>query len=290
MESPEWRQLYVNAEHDGTVGVVTIGRESLNGAVIDELNRAFDWLKSEGVPRVILTGDFHLATQMVGADTAEFYPALGDATAGERLSLEWSRTARRLEEDFEVSVGFVNGKRCLGGMLELMVHCHYLVAVEDARLGFPEVTLPVIPGMEGCHWPFRKTTAEHWPRLLGMLLGGAPVKAKDASGWLVDFAGDLEASLVTAWKLASDRGRVSKRRAVDRGALTGVPRDVAGLPEAEPATAAARAAIMECVQRACGAPLADSLGIQAKMSGAFFTARECRAGRVGQEYSRTMEV
>ncbi|HSQ59599.1 MAG TPA: enoyl-CoA hydratase-related protein [Acidobacteriota bacterium] len=290
MQSPEWRQLYVNAEHDGTIGVVTIGRESLNGAVIEELNRAFDWLKSEGVSRLILTGDFHLATQMVGADTADFYPALSDAAAGERLSSEWSRAARRLEEDFAVSVGCVNGKRCLGGMLELMTHCHYLVAAEDARLGFPEVTLPVIPGMEGCHWPFRKAPREAWPKIAAMLLGGAPVKAKDGAGWLVDFAGSLEASLATAWGLATDGDRGFKRRAVEQGALTGVPREVAGLPEAEPAAAAARAAIMDCVQRACGASLADALGIQARHSGAFFTSKECRAGRVGQEHSRTMDV
>ena len=32
--------------------------------------------------KVILTGDFHLSTQMVGADTSEFYPALEDAEAG----------------------------------------------------------------------------------------------------------------------------------------------------------------------------------------------------------------
>ncbi|HEU4334483.1 MAG TPA: enoyl-CoA hydratase-related protein [Candidatus Eisenbacteria bacterium] len=290
MESPEWRQLYVNAEHDGTVGVVTINRESLNGAVIEELNRAFDWLTAEGVSRVILTGDFHLATQMVGADTAEFFPALSDAAAGERLSLEWSRTARRLEEDFEVSVGFVNGKRCLGGMLELMVHCHYLAAVEDARLGFPEVTLPVIPGMEGCHWPFRKAPREAWPKIAAMLLGGAPVKAKDAAGWLVDVTGTMEASLGTAWALASGGAHGIARRTVEPGALSGVPLEVAGLPDAEPATAAARAAIVECVRRACVAPLADALGIQAKVSGGFFTSKECRAGRVGQEYSRTMDV
>jgi enoyl-CoA hydratase/carnithine racemase len=255
-----------------------------------ELNRAFDWLKSEGVSRVILTGDFHLATQMVGADTAEFYPALSDAAAGERLSREWSRTARRLEEDFEVSVGFVNGKRCLGGMLELMVHCHYLVAVEDARLGFPEVTLPVIPGMEGCHWPFRKAPREAWPKIAAMLLGGAPVRAADSVGWLVDFAGTMEASLAKAWRMATEADRASKRRAVEQDPLTGVPHDVTSLPDAGTETAAARAAISECVRRACAARLADAMGIQSGVSGAFFTSRECRAGRVGQEYARTMEV
>ncbi|HEX5030023.1 MAG TPA: enoyl-CoA hydratase-related protein [Candidatus Eisenbacteria bacterium] len=289
MESPEWRQLYVNAEHDGTVGVVTMGRESLNADVIAELNRAFDWLKAGGVSRVILTGDFHLATQMVGADTAEFYPALSDPAAGARLSAEWSRTARRLEADFETSVGFVNGKRCLGGVLELMLHCHYLVAVEDASLGFPEVTLPVVPGMEGCHWPFRKAPRDSWPRIAALLLGGAPVKAKSAVGWLLDAAAPMESALATAWGLAMGTA-AAKRRPLEQGALSGVPRGVAGLPPAEAGTAAARAAIADCVQRSCEVPLAEALRVQSEASGAFMSSKECRSGRVGLEYARTMEV
>ena len=67
-------------------------------------------------------------------------------------------------------------------MLELMMHCHYLVAVEDADLGFPEVTLPVIPGMEGCHWPFRKADAEHRPKLLRLLLEGRSIRATETVG------------------------------------------------------------------------------------------------------------
>lgn len=291
LDSPEGRQLYVNAEHDGTVGVVTIGRESLNADVIAELNRAFDWLKSEGVFRVILAGDFHLATQMVGADTAEFYPALSDAAAGARLSAEWSRTARRLEEDFETSVGFVSGKRCLGGMLELMTHCHYLVSIEDASLGFPEVTLPVVPGMEGCHWPFRKAPRESWLKLMRLLLSGAPVRARDAVGWLVDFAGPLNQALAKAWGLASGSGVSGvERRVLELSALTGVPRDAADLPPAEAGTLAARMAIMDSIQRSCGVALSDALRVQSEISGAFMTSKECRAGRVGQDYARVMEV
>jgi enoyl-CoA hydratase/carnithine racemase/3-hydroxyacyl-CoA dehydrogenase len=290
MDSPEWRQLYVNAEHDGAVGVVTINRESFSADVNEELNRALDWLKSEGIARVILTGDFHLATQMIGADTSDFYPALEDAEAGRRISSDWSRTARRLEEGFEISVGLVNGKRCLGGMLELMMHCHYLVAVEDAGLGMPEVTLPVVPGMEGCHWPFRKAGTESWPKLLNMLLGGGTVKAKGAVGWLVDFAGPLEEAIKTSWRLASRGDHGLKRRAVASGALTGVPKEVPGLSEPDPAGAAARVAIMECVQRACGASLADALTVQSKISGDFMTSKACRSGAVGTEYTKTMVV
>jgi hypothetical protein len=137
MAEPEWQQLYVNAEHDGEVGVVTIGRESYNGDVDRELNRALDWLLAEGIERVLVSGDFHLTTQLVGADTAEFFPALEYETEGFRISSEWSRTARRLDMEFKVSVALVHGKRCLGGMLELLLHCHHLVAVEGTELGMP---------------------------------------------------------------------------------------------------------------------------------------------------------
>src|SRR5262249_18586873 len=155
LETVDAQQLYVNAEHDGNVGVVTISRESYDWDVDRELNRALDWLKREGIRRVIVTGDFHLSTQMTGADTADFFATLSDVNAGLAITRGWPATARRFHDEFETSVAFVAGKRCLGGMLEMAVHCHYLVAVEDARLGWPEVTLPVVPGMEGCHWPYR---------------------------------------------------------------------------------------------------------------------------------------
>ncbi|MCK5649942.1 MAG: hypothetical protein KAJ42_01135, partial [Gemmatimonadetes bacterium] len=184
MDTPQWQQLYVNAEHDGEVGVVTISRESYNSDVDAELNRAVDWLKGEGIERVILTGDFHLSTQMVGADTSEFFPAVEEAEEGFRIANSWSRTARRFDEEFQVSVGVVIGKRCLGGMLELMMHCHYLVAVDGAQLGMPEVTLPVVPGMEGCHWPFRRVAPEHGPRLMELLLDGRSVQASETVCWL----------------------------------------------------------------------------------------------------------
>jgi len=95
INSPEWQQLYVNAEHDGGVGVIAIGRETYNSDVDAELNRAIDWLKAERVARVIVTGDFHLATQMSGADTSEFFPALDDVREGQRVAAAWSATASK---------------------------------------------------------------------------------------------------------------------------------------------------------------------------------------------------
>ncbi len=291
MDQPEWQQLYVNAEHDGEVGIVTLGRESYNSDVDRELNGALDWLKSEGIDKVIVTGDFHLSTQMVGADTGEFYPALENESAGSRISGGWSSTARRLADGFSVSVGFVNGKRCLGGMLELLMHCHYLVAVQDADLGMPEVTLPVVPGMEGCHWPFRKTESDDWPKLLHLLLTGRSVKAADAVGWLADYSGSLEDALATAWKLVTGGDHGLAKREVEHGALHGVPTEVGGLPTAgSPEVETARRAIMDCIQDACDATLAEALPTQAKHSAGFMTSDACRGGRIGSDFSKTMAV
>jgi enoyl-CoA hydratase/carnithine racemase len=289
MSSPEWQQIYVNAEHDGHVGVVTLGRESYCWEVDAELNRALDWLVAEGIDRVIVTGDFHISTQMVGADTSDFYAALENVEDGLAITNGWSATARRLNDEFRVSVGMIPGKRCLGGMLELMVHCHHVVAVDDARLGWPEVGLPVVPGMEGCHWPLRKAPKDAWPRILEMLLTGRAVGAKEAVGWLIDYAGPLEDALSQTWKVASEAE--GGARTLAEGVLDGVPAEVAGLPEADsPGAEAARAAILRCAREASGVPLTEALAVQAKQAAEFLAGPECRVGAVGAEYEKTMKV
>jgi enoyl-CoA hydratase/carnithine racemase/3-hydroxyacyl-CoA dehydrogenase len=288
--SPEWQQLYVNAEHDGSVGVITISRESYNSDVDAELNRAIDWLQAEGIGNVIVTDDFHLSTQMVGADTSEFFPALENVEEGRRVARTWSATARRLCNDFKVSVGFVGGKRCLGGFLELFMHCHYLVAVEDTVLGMPEVTLPVVPGMEGCHWPFRKADPTQWPKLVRMLLSGAPVKARDAVGWLIDYSGRIEESLETAWSLATGKAAGLPMRKLDEGAMDGMPADIGLSASHNPATEAARQAIMKSIRGSCGVPLPEALDVQAKHSADFTVTSFCGEGSIGAEHLRTMIV
>jgi enoyl-CoA hydratase/carnithine racemase/3-hydroxyacyl-CoA dehydrogenase len=290
LDAPTGRQLYVNAEHDGRVGVISISRESYNWDVDAELNRTIDWLKAAGIARVIVTGDFHLAGQMVGADTAEFFPALENAVEGEKVSRAWAETARRLHDEFAVSVGLVNGKRCLGGFLELLMHCRYLVAAEGAALGMPEVTLPVVPGMEGCHWPFRKTSAEHWPRLLRLLLSGEPVRAGEATGWLVDFAAPLEEAVRTAWSMASggDPG-VAERKVTDT-ALDGVVAALPDLGAVGSAVEAGRRAVLAAVEGSCGVPLHEALAVQARHSAGFMTTSACRQGAIGTAARKTMAV
>jgi len=290
MKDAEWQQLYVNAEHDGKAGVITISRESYNRDVDSELNRAIDWLKNEGIRNLILTGDFHLATQMVGADTNEFFAALENTDEGLRIASSWSVTARRLHDEFKVSVGYINGKRCMGGFLELMMHCHYLVTIDEVKLGMPEVTLPVVPGMEGCHWPFRKSKPEAWPKLLKLLLNGEQVKAKDSIGWLSDFSGTQEEALEKAWMLANDEDHGLALRMVNEKALAGIPSDVLLPAPDNEGMKAARKAIMQNIQDSCSVSLSEALSIQSQHSADFMTSKHCKRGVVGAARNQIINV
>ncbi|MFV2073579.1 MAG: enoyl-CoA hydratase/isomerase family protein, partial [Thermoanaerobaculales bacterium] len=267
----------------------SLSRESFSGDVDAELNRAVDWLRAEKIERVILTGDFHLATQMVGADTSDFYPAMTDETAGVTIAARWSRTARRLHTDFRVSVGLVNGKRCLGGMLELLMHCHWLVAVDGAQLGMPEVTLPVVPGMEGCHWPFRRAAREHWPRLLSMLLEGNPVEADAAVGWLVDFTGGLDDALKVAYSVACGGDHGLAMRGLEEDPLDGVTQAIGEMAAASsPGMEAGRKAILDTIRAATSVNLDEALEIQARHSGGFMMSDACRTGIIGSTWKKTV--
>lgn len=291
IDDPHWQQLYVNAEHDGNVGVITIGRESYNHDVNIELNRAIDWLKAAGIDRVIITGDFHLSTQLVGADTSDFFPGLEKEEASLEISKSWSQTARRLYNEFKVSVGFINGKRCMGGCLELLMHCHYLVSQDDADLGMPEVTLPVVPGMEGCHWPFRKTDSEGHKKLLKLLLEGRTLKAKDTVGWLTDYAGSMEEALQISWKIATDGDHGLALRKVEEGVPKEIPQDIGDIKGAEDsATEAARQAIFKTMQDSLGVTLTEAVDIQSKHSAGFMAGDYCKKGAIGTEYKKTMLI
>jgi hypothetical protein len=90
------------------------------------------------------------------------------------------------------------------------------------------------------------------------------------------------------WKIATGGDHRLPRREVARGALEGVPGEVAGLGDAgDEATSAARRAIAECVRASCGTTLSEALEVQTRHSAEFMTTTACRRGRVGAERART---
>jgi len=172
-----------------------------------------------------------------------------------------------------------------------MIHCHYLISVADADLGAPEVNLPVVPGMEMCHWSFRKTSPDNWQKLLTMLLGGKSVKARDAAGWLVDFSGSMDESLKMAWSIVKNGDSVLSRRSLTENSIDDLPTDVENLPDTENSIVkAARKAIYECIASSCSVGLSEALELQSRHSAKFMTSKYCRDGAIGNEYYKTINV
>jgi 3-hydroxyacyl-CoA dehydrogenase len=111
----------------------------------------------------------------------------------------------------------------LGGGLELALACHYRLAAPGTRLGFPEVTLGIIPGAGG---------TQRMPRLIGvektleLMINAKPIDANAALELgIIDqiIAGDLRAgALAYAAKLAAAGGgpRPTSARVVDPATAT----------------------------------------------------------------------
>jgi 3-hydroxyacyl-CoA dehydrogenase len=80
-------------------------------------------------------------------------------------------------EDSEKPVVAALHGTALGGGLEVALGCHYRIAVESAKIGFPEVKLGLLPGATG---------TQRLPRLAGVrqaldiMLSGAPLSATSA--------------------------------------------------------------------------------------------------------------
>ncbi len=92
----------------------------------------------------------------------------------------------------------------VGGGLELAMACHYRLALKNAKLGLPEITLGFIPGAGG---------TQRLPRLIGaraaldMILSGAPISGLDAKAkGLVDEVaeGDLREAALSFCKRVVD--------------------------------------------------------------------------------------
>ena len=121
-----------------------------------------------------------------------------------------------------------------------------------------------------------------------MLLTGTPVTAKDAVGWLIDYAGPMQESLQTVWRLASCGEAAMTMRRLDEGPLQGVSPD-AGVPVSDsPATQAARKAIMRIHPGLLQRSVVEALQVQAGYSAEFTVTSFCREGSIGAEHGKTM--
>src|SRR5207244_11201884 len=109
---------------------------------------------------------------IAGVDIGEFRGLTDAAVVEERLS-EAHAVVDRLDRLGAPTVAVIHGY-CLGGGLEVALACDYRIAVEDARLGFPEVMLGLHPGLGGT---VRSTRLINPLEAMGLMLTGRTLRA-----------------------------------------------------------------------------------------------------------------
>jgi enoyl-CoA hydratase/carnithine racemase len=159
-----------------TVKVVTIDNPPLNtisAAVIDHL---WDELEAlDGVGAVVLRGAGDRAFS-AGADITGF-AALGEDDSGRPKGIA---PLAEFMESLDVPVVAALHGYTLGGGLEIALACDVRIAAEDTQLGFPEVTLGLLPGGGG---------TQRLPRVTGparaawLIMSGERIPARQAYEW-----------------------------------------------------------------------------------------------------------
>lgn len=155
------------------VNILTPALHREIGAVADRL--AAD---EAAVGAVLFSGK---KTFMAGGDLkriVQYYQMNRSAEQAYQQSRRFTRSLRKLETCGKPVAAAINGT-ALGGGLELTLACHYRVVVNDEKilLGFPEVTLGLLPGAGG---------TQRTPRLIGLkkasslIISGQPVSPEDA--------------------------------------------------------------------------------------------------------------
>ncbi len=131
--------------------IITINRpkalNALNAHVFSDLAKALKKLKKDAAIRsIILTGSGEKAF-VAGADIKEF--SNFNAKQGAQLAkINQRRIFNKIENFPKPIIAAINGF-ALGGGLELALACHIRIASDNAKLGFPETTLGLIPGYGG---------------------------------------------------------------------------------------------------------------------------------------------
>ena len=115
---------------------------ALSRQVVDELDTALDHVAADrDIKVLVIKSRKNFAS---GADIRE----MADLTPGEALNFSFGSTFDKLARMRIPTVAAIEGF-ALGGGMELALACDFRIACADARLGFPEITLGIMPGAGG---------------------------------------------------------------------------------------------------------------------------------------------
>jgi enoyl-CoA hydratase/3-hydroxyacyl-CoA dehydrogenase len=144
------------------VKIITIRRpEALNALhdeLTDEILGVIRQYESDAAVRGFVITGYGPRAFSAGADIGRFPKMLGDARAAAQYARDCSRLLLHIDRMTKRVVAALNGM-ALGGGLELALRCHGAVAMADASLQLPEITLGIVPGLGAMVVPYRR-----WPK------------------------------------------------------------------------------------------------------------------------------
>jgi enoyl-CoA hydratase/3-hydroxyacyl-CoA dehydrogenase len=144
------------------VKIITIRRpEALNALhdeLTDEILGVIRQYESDAAVRGFVITGYGARAFSAGADIGRFPKMLGDAPAAAQYARDCSRLLLHIDRMTKPVVAALNGM-ALGGGLELALRCHGAVAMADASLQLPEITLGIVPGLGAMVVPYRR-----WPK------------------------------------------------------------------------------------------------------------------------------
>src|SRR4030043_1003783 len=172
----EYKNIMVAFE--GEIGVLTINRpkalNALNIETLKEIQLGIEEVKDQpGLKGLIVTGAGEKAF-VAGADILQMKEM--NSIEALNFSKTGHHTLKMIQDFHRPVIAAVNGF-ALGGGTEIALACDFIYASENARFGFPEVTLGVFPGFGG---------TQRLPRLIGkgkvkeLILSGKMIAAQEA--------------------------------------------------------------------------------------------------------------
>lgn len=193
---------------DEGVGIITINNPPVNALtndVRDQLKTVLEEVDSNNEIRAIVITGAGPKCFVAGADIKDFPKQM---ERGPRENAEaYQKMFVYLEENPRPVIAALNGL-ALGGGCELALACDIRIAEEQAKIGLPEVTLGLIPGLGG---------TQRIARLVGpskakeLLFTGAPISAAEALriglvNQVVPSGQSLDEALKMAKRLAKGAG------------------------------------------------------------------------------------
>lgn len=133
-------------EKKNHIGVIWINRpevlNALNRESVDEISQCLDEIEKEKDLRVLVfSSDKNFAA---GADIKSIVDSSPEQAKAFCFSQTFNRIARLQIPTIAAMEGYA-----LGGGLELALACDFRIASDKTKLGFPEITLGIMPGAGG---------------------------------------------------------------------------------------------------------------------------------------------